>query len=79
MNPDYRTRAAIRAQQRGARDCDKLKTAGEWIQRINDEGRNLTEWEIGWMESVTEQYESKGWLSERQLEILERIYAEKTS
>lgn len=48
------------------------------IDTVNDEGRGLTPWERTFMESVTEQMERAGTLSERQQEILERIYAEKT-
>lgn len=38
----------------------------------------LTPWELNFIESVAEQYEAKGRLSEKQEEILERIYAQKT-
>ena len=49
-----------------------------WIEVVNTEGRNLSSWEKGFMESITDQFERSGSLSERQTEILERIYAEKT-
>ena len=49
-----------------------------WIDAVNDGGRGLTDWETNFMESVTEQFDSSGRLSERQQEILEKIYAEKT-
>lgn len=48
-----------------------------WITAVNDEGRKLTDWEIQFMESITEQFDSSGSLSEKQEEILERIYTEK--
>ena len=51
----------------------------EWIDLINHEGRNLTDWEKSFMESITDQFDRSGSLSERQREILERIYSEKTS
>ena len=51
---------------------------GEWIDLVNTEGRGLTSWELGFMESITDQHARTGSLSERQTEILERIYAEKT-
>jgi hypothetical protein len=49
----------------------------DWIARVNSEGRNLTEWEQSFMESVTDQMDRQRHLSERQIEILERIYTEK--
>ena len=49
-----------------------------WVDQVNDEGRNLTSWELGFMESITDQFTKTKSLSDRQLEILERIYAEKT-
>jgi hypothetical protein len=49
-----------------------------WIDTVNEEGRGLTEWEEDFMDSITEQFETRRSLSERQEEILERIYAEKT-
>ena len=50
----------------------------EWIDRVNTEGVNLSAWERSFMESITDQFERSGRLSEKQAEILERIYAEKT-
>jgi hypothetical protein len=49
-----------------------------WIDKIADEGVNLTKWEQEFVESVDEQRTSGRRLSERQAEILERIYSEKT-
>lgn len=49
-----------------------------WIETVNEEGRNLTQWERSFMESIADQFERAGSLSDRQEEILERIYAEKT-
>ena len=40
--------------------------------------RDLTKWEEDFVTSVTDQFERRGSLSDRQIEILERIYAEKT-
>ena len=50
----------------------------EWIERINTEGWDLTEWELGFMADITEQWDRSGQLSEKQIEIIERIYANKT-
>lgn len=51
--------------------------AAVWIAAVNDEGRKLTDWEVQFMESITEQFDNSGSLNEKQEEILERIYAEK--
>jgi hypothetical protein len=50
-----------------------------WIARVNDEGFELTAWELGFMANISAQFEQSGSLSEKQEEILERIYANKTS
>ena len=50
----------------------------KWIEAVNNEGKGLTAWETQFMESITDQYYSTEHISDRQLEILERIYAEKT-
>lgn len=50
-----------------------------WIETVNDEGRGLTAWEKQFMESITDQAGVTGSVSEKQQEILERIYAERTS
>ena len=55
-----------------------MSDIARWIEIVNTEGRNLTAWERSFMESITDQFEGSGSLSERQTEILERIYAEKT-
>lgn len=39
----------------------------------------LTTWEQRFVDSCEEQWEQKAWFSEKQMEILERIYAEKTN
>jgi hypothetical protein len=53
-------------------------TIGLWIEAVNTEGRNLTAWERSFMASIADQFDRTGSLSERQIEILERIYAERT-
>lgn len=50
-----------------------------WIDSILAEASDdLTEWESNFIDSLQGQLTRKGSLSERQEEILERIYAEKT-
>jgi len=48
-----------------------------WIEKILRLGVNLTDWEQGFIYSVKNQWERKGKLSDRQWEIVERIYTEK--
>ncbi len=50
----------------------------DWITAIYDRGTGLSKWEADFIDSLQLQLESRGSLSERQQEILERIYAEKT-
>ncbi len=50
----------------------------DWIDRVNTEGRGLTAWEEGYMEDITDQFETCGRLTDKQEEILERIYAQRT-
>ena len=46
----------------------------DWITVVNDYGRDLTKWEEDFMESITEQFRAHNWISDKQEEILERIY-----
>ena len=55
-----------------------IKVIRHWIETIINEGRNLTVWETNFVESLSDQVEMKGYISDRQEEILERIYSEKT-
>jgi len=49
-----------------------VRTMIEEINEIAD--KICTEWEYNFMESVTEQFDSKGELSGKQQEVLHRIY-----
>lgn len=55
---------------------DKYET---WLLYCQTEATGLTKWEEGFLDSIESQLKEKGWISERQAEILERIYSEKTS
>lgn len=46
---------------------------------LRSPNRELTQWEDTFVASLREQFEESERLSERQVEILERIYAEKTT
>jgi len=51
-----------------------------WIDAIKDEASDsLTDWETDFIESIENQLDARGQLSEKQEEILERIYAQKTN
>ena len=55
------------------------KVIEHWINTVNEEGKNLSKWEEDFMESITEQFKEKNWISDKQEDILERIYTDKTS
>ena len=50
----------------------------ERVQAIKDEGRGLTSWEEGFVASIEEKLDRMIRLSDREEEILETIYVEKT-
>ena len=58
---------------------NKPEVIEHWITIIQEEGINLTKWELDFVESIEEQFKMKNWISDKQEEILEKIYAEKTS
>lgn len=51
----------------------KQSEVGALIERVNDEGQNLSKWEQEFMESISDQFERFGSISPRQREILEQI------
>lgn len=54
------------------------RTLHEWIDRCMEEHyRPLTNWEENFLESISDDLTRKGWISDRRVEILERIYTEK--
>ena len=50
---------------------------GEVIEACSDNTDRLTDWEVWFVESVSDQWDRRHWLSDKQKEILERIYVEK--
>jgi hypothetical protein len=50
----------------------------KWIKQTLEDGRGVTAWENDFLVSVGEQLERKGTISEKQEEIVERIYSERT-
>lgn len=49
----------------------------DWLDQCS-QSRRLTKWEQDFIESISEQFDERGSISDRQEEILERIYAERT-
>ncbi len=49
-----------------------------WLDALEHPKRSLTTWETDFVESITDQFSERGSLSDKQEEILERIYSEKT-
>lgn len=58
-------------------DAEKYKIYQEWIEKCQTSDK-LTEWEANFVASVKRYLETRGGLSSKQVEILERIYADKT-
>lgn len=50
----------------------------DWLDKIKYEGINLTKWEEDFVDSVAEQFSKYKRISDKQENILERIYAERT-
>lgn len=50
-----------------------------FLEALESPCRDLTKWEQDFIESVGNQFAERRTLSDRQFEILERIYAEKTA
>lgn len=50
----------------------------DWINQIDDNAEKLNVWETEFFESVQSQFERTGSISDKQEEVLERIYANKT-
>jgi hypothetical protein len=55
------------------------KKLQHWFDTLEEEGVNLSTWEMEFVASVKEQFERRGTLSDKQIDVLERIYADKTS
>ena len=49
-----------------------------WLTTIKDEGRNLTKWEEDFVDNIMDQWSQRRFISDKQEDILERIYAERT-
>lgn len=49
------------------------------LTALETPSQELTKWEENFLGSIAEQFEKRGTLSDKQFEILDRIYAEKTA
>jgi hypothetical protein len=57
---------------------DKKQLVEHMLEGLERPVKELTKWELGFVESITEQWTAREWISDRQMEILEKIYAERT-
>jgi CO dehydrogenase/acetyl-CoA synthase beta subunit len=57
---------------------DKKQLVERMLESLERPVKELTKWELGFVESLTEQWTTKEWISDRQMEILEKIYADRT-
>jgi hypothetical protein len=53
---------------------DKPTQIRYMLDHCADFEERMTEWERNFLESITEQFEQRGSLSEKQIEVVERIY-----
>ena len=58
---------------------DRSHYALAWVEQVIESGTNLTKWEHDFADSIHEKIIGGCALSERELDILEGIYTEKTS
>lgn len=56
----------------------RKKQIQEMLEALETPSKELTKWEENFLESLAEQFEKRGTLSDRQFEILDRIHTEKT-
>lgn len=50
-----------------------------FLSSLEMPAKELTSWELSFLDSISNQYDERGSLSDKQFEVLERIYAEKTA
>lgn len=53
-------------------------TYEDWAEAILEHGKDVTQWEQSFTKSIRKQLDTAQCLTQRQAEILERIYTEKT-
>ena len=60
------------------KSTDRQEIIQRMLEALQTPVKDLTKWEENFLESVTEQFESRRSLSDRQFEILDELYNEKT-
>jgi len=58
---------------------DDKQLAGHMLRELESPSKELTAWELGFLESLGDQLETRGSLTDKQMEVLKRIYEEKTA
>jgi len=58
---------------------DDKQLAAHMLRELESPSKELTSWELGFLESVGDQLETRGSMTDKQMEILKRIYEEKTA
>lgn len=48
-----------------------------WIEAVNDDGVNLTSWEEEFMRDITKKWAKRRVLSDKEQDVLERIYTDR--
>lgn len=59
-------------------DEKQRKLVPHMLHELDTPSKTLSSWEEGFIASVSNQWDARGTLSDRQFETLERIYADKT-
>jgi len=54
-------------------------TIAHFLHELETPAKELTVWEVDFVASVADQFERRGTLSDKQFEILEKLYSEKTA
>ncbi len=49
-----------------------------FIEQLESPKKKLTAWEVSFLESVSEQFDAWGQVTQKQFDVLEKLYAEKT-
>lgn len=55
------------------------ETIKHFLKELESPSKKLTDWEERFLESIAGQFEERGTLSDKQFEVLENLYAEKTA
>jgi len=59
--------------------AEQIALARAWVKELESPRRTLSSWELGFLESISERLDDGHLLSEKQMNVLKRIYEEKTA